>query len=76
MYRVPKPMSMHIFVSLLYWKTLLNYSCGFKFSVGLAMAQAVSRRILTVKARLQSQARQCGICGGKSGSGTGFSPST
>jgi hypothetical protein len=76
MHRVPKSMSVYIFVSLLYWKTLLNYSCGFKFSVGLAMAQAVSHRILTVEARVQSQASQCGVCGGQSGSGTGFSPST
>jgi hypothetical protein len=38
MHRVPKSMSMHFFVSLLYWKPLLNYSCGSKFSVGLYMA--------------------------------------
>jgi len=40
------------------------------------MAQAVSRRILTAEARLQSHTSPCGICGGLSGSGTGFSPST
>jgi hypothetical protein len=38
--------------------------------LGRAMAQAVSRRPLT------TEARPCGICGGQSGTGTGFSPST
>jgi len=39
------------------------------------MAQAVSRRPLSFKARAQYQASPCWICGGQSGSGTGFSPS-
>ena len=39
---------------------------------GRAMAQAVSRRPLTAEARFGP----CGICGGQSGTGTGFSPST
>jgi hypothetical protein len=43
---------------------------------GLAMAQAVSRRSLTVEAQVRRQISQCGICGGQSGAGTGFSPST
>jgi hypothetical protein len=43
---------------------------------GRAMAQAVSRRALTVEARVRSRASPCGICGGQSGTGTGFSPST
>ena len=42
---------------------------------GRAMAQAVSRRSLTVKARVRSRVSPCGICGGQSGTGTGFSPS-
>ena len=42
---------------------------------GRAMAQAVSRRRLTAEARVQSRVSQCGVCGGQSGTGTGFSPS-
>jgi hypothetical protein len=40
------------------------------------MAQAVSRRPLTAEARVRSQVNPCGIYGGQSGTGTGFSPST
>ena len=40
------------------------------------MADAVSRRPPTPEARLRSQAVLCEICGGKSGNGTGFVPST
>jgi hypothetical protein len=45
------------------------------FDVGRAMAQAVSRRPSTAEARVRSVS-PCGICGGQSGTGTGFSPST
>jgi hypothetical protein len=40
------------------------------------MAQAVSHRPLTAEARARSRVSPCGICGGQSGNGTGFSPST
>jgi hypothetical protein len=40
------------------------------------MAQAVSRRPLTAEARVRSRIGPCGICGGQSGTGTGYSPST
>jgi hypothetical protein len=40
------------------------------------MAQAVSRRPPTAEARFRSRLSPCGICGGQSGTGTGFSPIT
>ena len=40
------------------------------------MAQAVSRRLLTAEARFRSRVSPCGICGGQSGTGTGFPPNT
>ena len=44
--------------------------------VGRAMAEAVSRRPLTAEARVRSRVSPCGIYGGRSGTETGFSPST
>jgi hypothetical protein len=38
------------------------------------MAQAVSRRPLTAEARFRSRVSIYGICGGQSGTGTGFPP--
>jgi hypothetical protein len=40
------------------------------------MAQAVSRRPLTAESRVRTRVNPCGICGGQSGTGTGFSPSS
>jgi hypothetical protein len=44
--------------------------------MGRAMAPAVSRQPLTAEARVRSRVSLCGICGGQSGTWTGFSPST
>jgi hypothetical protein len=40
------------------------------------MAQVVSRWPLTAKARVRSRVNPCGFCGGQSGIGTGFYPSS
>jgi hypothetical protein len=40
------------------------------------MAEAVSRRPLTVEARVRSRVSSCAICGRQNDTGTGFSPST
>jgi hypothetical protein len=40
--------------------------------LGRAMAKVVSRRTLTAETRVNP----CGICGGQSGTGTGFSPNS
>jgi hypothetical protein len=46
-----------------------------KSILGRAMAQVVSRRPLTAEAWVRARVNPCGICGGQSGTGTGFSPS-
>jgi hypothetical protein len=43
---------------------------------GRAMAQAVSRRSLTAESRIRDGVNPYGLCGGQSGTGTGFSPSS
>jgi hypothetical protein len=43
---------------------------------GRAMAQVVSRRSLTAEAWVRARINPCGICGGQSGTGIGFSPSS
>jgi len=40
------------------------------------MTRAVSHRSLTAEARVQSQVDACEICGGQSGTGSGFPPNT
>jgi hypothetical protein len=41
-----------------------------------AMAQAIRPRPLTAETRVCTWVSQCGICGGRNGIGTGFSPSS
>jgi hypothetical protein len=43
---------------------------------GRAVAQVISRRPVTAEARVRVRVNPCGICGGQSGTGTGFSPSS
>jgi hypothetical protein len=40
------------------------------------MAQALSHWSVTAKARVRARVSSCGICGGQSGSDTGFCPSS
>jgi hypothetical protein len=40
------------------------------------VAQTVSRRPLTAESRVRIRVSPCGICGGRSGSGTGLSPTS
>jgi hypothetical protein len=51
-------------------------TAGTMSAIGRAMAQAVSRRPPTAEVRVGSQVSPCGICGGQSGTGTGFSTSS
>jgi hypothetical protein len=55
-------------------RTVNNTDSYLKRSRGRAMAQAVSPRPPTAEARFRSRVSPCGISGGQSGIGTGFSP--
>jgi hypothetical protein len=46
--------------------------CPYTVSLSRAMAQAVSRRPVTVKAPVRSYVSQCEIRNGQIGTGTGF----
>jgi hypothetical protein len=56
-------------------KAIILLLTNSKYRYGRAMAQAVSRRPLTAETRVRSRVSSCEICGGQSGTGTGFSPS-
>jgi hypothetical protein len=45
-------------------------------SKGRVMAQVVSRRPIAAEARVRARVNPCEICGGQSGTGTNFSPSS
>jgi hypothetical protein len=49
---------------------------SYNVSEGSAMAQAVSRRPLTAASLVRAPVSKCGICGGQSGTGSGFSSSS
>jgi hypothetical protein len=54
----------------------LTHSRLNKHLLGRAMAQVVSRRPVPAEAWVRARVNPCGICGGQSGAGTGFSPSS
>jgi hypothetical protein len=60
--------------TLLLFQTFLLLVATNCVATSRAMAQAVSRRPLTAEARVRSRVRLCGIYGGQSVTGTGFSP--
>jgi hypothetical protein len=43
-----------------------------EYLLGCAIAQAVSRQVPTEAAQVRAQVKSCWICGGQSGTGTGF----
>jgi hypothetical protein len=62
---------------LIYFVYFTTLSHLFKlYNMDRAMAQAVSRWPLMAEARVRCPVSPCGICGGQSGTGTRFSPST
>jgi hypothetical protein len=50
----------------------LQQNMRVKITAGRAIAEAVSRWLPTVAARVQSRVWSSGICGGQSGAGAGF----
>lgn len=46
------------------------------YNAGSTMSQTMSRWLINVETRVQSRANPCEIYGGRSGTGTGSSPST
>jgi hypothetical protein len=69
------------FVRLLCWEPDFSIALSLEddrvtICLGHAMAQVVSSQPLTAEARVRARVNPCGLCGGQSGSGTGFSPSS
>jgi hypothetical protein len=52
--------------------TLCSNLSDRKSRYGRAIAQEVSRRLLSAAVRVRAQVRSCGICGGQSGIGADF----
>ena len=59
-----------------YWVAGIGSWYKIFMNSGIQMAQAVSRRPLTAETLVLSWVSPCEICGGQSGTATGFSPST
>jgi hypothetical protein len=59
-------------MSCLHYVNLKSSTLGLP---GRAMAQAVSRQLITTDACVHAQVSPCGICGGHGGTGIGFSQS-
>jgi hypothetical protein len=58
---------------LILFRPLMGHPQGVtQKQIGHAMVQAVSRRSPTAEARVRSRVGPFGICGGQSGTGTGF----
>jgi hypothetical protein len=69
------PYSTHIFLfdqKVIEEKWELNNSTQLHWIYGCAIAQAVSRWLPTVAARIRNRVWPCGIYGGQSGAGAGF----
>jgi hypothetical protein len=61
--------------TMLWNKWLFTHPWHIMHIYGRAVAQAVSRQPFTAESRVRARANPCGIYGGQSGTGTGFSPS-
>jgi hypothetical protein len=73
----------HILASCIYFWVkcyfLSPFCCPHKINTlwwGRALAKVVSRRPVTADARFHARVNPCGICSGRSGTGTGFSPNS
>jgi hypothetical protein len=65
-----------IYVHMINFLQPAQSSGSFNISLDCAMAQVVSCRPLTTEAQVRARVSPCVICGGQTGTGTGFSPSS
>jgi hypothetical protein len=64
--------SLFYFLSVPSADVAVHYSSKISRHEGRVIAQAVSRRLPTAAARVRGRVRSWGMCGGQSGTGTGF----
>jgi hypothetical protein len=69
-----KPYGNYCFLCIIYDGDTLIFKDYYISYLDHAMAQAVSRQPLIAEAWVRAHVSPCGICGGQSGTGTGFSP--